>query len=200
MTESSFRRLLVRFALVPLLALCAFVALLGFQISQIARRRIQASQATTILLQSDRVLRSVIDDETGIRGFLIAQDPSFLQPYREASARFGEELTVLSSLASTNSSLSVKVANVASNFHDFDATNKALLNSALPHEKVTELLRRQKQAMDSLRAELSNITAEASDSRESQRRAIDTLYGTLPAVAIGGGAIVAVMGYRCSTK
>jgi PAS domain S-box-containing protein len=193
MTESSFRRLLLRFALVPLFALCAFVAILGVQISQIARRRIQASQATTILLQSDRVLKSMIDEETGIRGFLVAQDPSFLQPYREASSRFGEELAVLTSIASPNPSLSKKVADVASSFHDFDAINKTLLNSGLSHDTAVGLLRRQKQAMEILRAELADITAEASDSRELQRKEIDSLYAALPAIAIGGGAIVAVL-------
>jgi CHASE3 domain sensor protein len=185
MTESSFRRLLLRFALVPLLALCAFVTILGVQISQIVRRRIQASQATTILLQSDRVLKSMIDEETGIRGFLVAQDPLFLQPYREASLRFGEELSVLSSLASTTPSLSGKVVKVASSFNDFDAINKALLDSDLAHDTVIELLRRQKQAMDTLRTELANVTAEASNSREVRRREINTLDGTRSPTRLG---------------
>ena len=93
MTESSFRRLLLRFALIPLIAICGFLAVLGFQLRQIALRRLAGSQATTVLLQSDRLQKSVTDEETGIRGYLAAKNPTFLEPYREASARFGGELS-----------------------------------------------------------------------------------------------------------
>jgi len=193
MTESSFRRLLLRFALVPLVALCAFVGILGLQIHQITLRRVQASQTTAVLLQTNRLLKSMIDEETGIRGFLVAKDPLFLQPYREASTRFGEELSALSSLASTDPSLSGKVAIVTASFEDFDAINRSLLDKELSHDVVVELLRRQKQAMDTLRAELADFMSEATESRESQRRRIDSLYGTLPVLGIGGGALVAVL-------
>ncbi len=64
MTESSFRRLLLRFALVPVLGLCLLLSVLGIQIHQISLIRAQDSEATATLLQCDRLLQSMIDEET----------------------------------------------------------------------------------------------------------------------------------------
>jgi hypothetical protein len=50
MTESSFRKLLLRLAYIPILTLCGFLIILGLQIREIALLRIAGSQATTILL------------------------------------------------------------------------------------------------------------------------------------------------------
>jgi CHASE3 domain len=84
MTEPSFRRLLLRFAFVPIISICGFLAVLGLQLREIATRRLVGSRATTVLLHSDRLQKSMIDEETGIRGYLAVKDPLFLQPYHEA--------------------------------------------------------------------------------------------------------------------
>ncbi len=191
MTESSFRRLLLRFALVPILGLSLLLAVLGFKIHQISLTRAQASDSTATLLQCDRLLQSMIDEETGIRGYLAARDPVFLQPYREASARFGGELSTLSALASRSPSLSRKVDSIATSFHDFDAINHALLKTDLPNDVLQDLLKDQKRAMDTLRVELEDLSAEENEVRSANRQTINTLFGTLPAFGIGGGALIA---------
>jgi PAS domain S-box-containing protein len=191
MTESSFRRLLLRFALVPVVGLSLLLAVLGFKIHQISLSRVQGSEATATLLQSDRLLQSMIDEETGIRGYLATRDPVFLQPYRDASARFGSELSTLSALASRSSSLSRKVESIVSSFHDFDAINQALLKTDLPNDAVQSLLKDQKRAMDTLRVELEDLAAEENEARSANRQTINTLFSTLPVFGIGGGALIA---------
>jgi CHASE3 domain sensor protein len=191
MTESSFRRLLLRFALAPVIGLCLLLAVLGFRIHQISLSRAQASAATATLLPTDRLLQSMIDEETGIRGYLTARDPLFLQPYREASARFGGELSTLSTLASGSPSLSTKVETIVSSFRDFDAINQALLKTDLPNDAVQGLLKDQKRAMDTLRVELADLAAEENDSRSANQQTINTLLGTLPTYGIGGAALIA---------
>jgi CHASE3 domain sensor protein len=105
MTESAFRQLLLRLALIPILSLLALLAILGFELRQIALLRLEGAQATAIVLQSDRLEKSMIDQETGIRGYLAAKNSSFLQPYNEATARFDGELSLLQSSASSNPAL-----------------------------------------------------------------------------------------------
>jgi PAS domain S-box-containing protein len=193
MTESSFRLLLLRFALVPVLTLFIFLAALDAMIHQITASRAQASQATSILLASNSLLRSMIDEETGIRGYLIARDASFLQPYHNASSQLGGELSALSALVSADPSLPGKVAEVTRSFRDFDTINRALLTENLPHDTEVGLLTKQMQAMDTLRAELADLISEQNRSRETGRREMDQLYGMLPAIGIGGGTLVAIL-------
>jgi methyl-accepting chemotaxis protein len=197
MTESSFRQLLLRLAYVPILSLLGFLAILGVELREIALLRFAGSQATTILLQSDRLEKSMIDEETGIRGYLAAKNSLFLQPYNEASARFDGELSLLQSTAYSNPLLNAKVAAISASYKQFNDVNQVLLKDTLSNEPNVDLLRQQKQAMDILRAELAELTAEQNNIRESTRTRLTRILGRLPAIGIGGGALSRP--YSCGT-
>jgi PAS domain S-box-containing protein len=193
MTESLFRRLLLRFALVPALSLCLFLAVLGLRLHQISVSRMQVADATATLLESNHLLQTMIDKENGIWGFLLSNDPAFLEPYHEASARFSRELRALSSQVAQDSSLAARVARIAAGFRDFDQVNAALLAAATAHEPVDALLRQQKQAMDRLRAEVAALDAIESGYRNSGRQSVNALFRTLPVLGIGGGLLVGLL-------
>jgi PAS domain S-box-containing protein len=193
MTESSFRQLLLRLAYIPILSLLGFLAILGVELREIALLRFAGSQATTILLQSDRLEKSMIDEETGIRGYLAAKNSLFLQPYNEASARFDGELSLLQSTAYSNPLLNAKVAAISASYKQFNDVNQVLLKDTLSNEPNVDLLRQQKQAMDILRAELAELTAEQNNIRESTRTRLTRILGRLPAIGIGGGAFIAAL-------
>jgi two-component system, sporulation sensor kinase E len=193
MTESLFRRLLLRFALVPILSLCLFLAVLDYRLHLITVSRVQGSNATAMLLQSDLLLQSVTDQETGIRGYLIAKDPLFLEPYREAAARSSGELSDLSKLADGAPSLRGKIARIVASFHDVDTVNQALLQRELPHDALDALLKKQKQSTDGLRAEIGDLVSEERGYRDITRKQINTLFGSLPEVAVGGAALIGLL-------
>ena len=127
MTESAFRRSLLRLALVPILSLLAFVAILGVELREIAILRIAGAQATTILLQTYQVQKSLLDEETGIRGYLAAESLTFLQPYNDAVARFHIEFATLQHMASSNPALSVNIAHLTASSQQFEDANQLLL-------------------------------------------------------------------------
>jgi PAS domain S-box-containing protein len=193
MTESSFRQLLLRLAYIPILSLLGFLAILGVELREIALLRFAGSQATTILLQSDRLEKSMIDEETGIRGYLAAKNSLFLQPYNEASARFDGELSLLQKTAYSNPALNAKIAAISASYKQFNDVNQVLLKDTLSNEPNVDLLRQQKQAMDILRAELAELTAEQNNIRESTRTRLTRILWRLPAIGIGGGTFIAAL-------
>jgi PAS domain S-box-containing protein len=193
MTESSFRQLLLRLAFIPILSLLGFLAILGVELREIALLRFAGSQATTILLQSDRLEKSMIDEETGIRGYLAAKNSLFLQPYNEASARFDGELSLLQNTAYSNPALNAKIAAISASYKHFNDVNQVLLKDTLSNEPNVDLLGQQKQAMDILRAELAELNSEQSNIRESTRIRLTRILGRLPAIGIGGGAFIAAL-------
>lgn len=72
-----------------LLALVSAVVLAGFAAMIIAARSLQSadaerSQSTTALTKANQLEQSVLDLETGLRGYLLAGKPVFLQPYEAA--------------------------------------------------------------------------------------------------------------------
>jgi PAS domain S-box-containing protein len=192
MTESSFRQLLLRLAFIPILSLLGVLAILGVELREIALLRFAGAQATTILLQTDRLEASMIDQETGIRGYLAAKNSLFLQPYNEASARFDGELFLLQSTASSNPALTAKIAAISASYKHFNDVNQILLKDTLSEPDV-DRLKQQKQAMDILRAELAELTSEQSNIRESNRVRLTRILGRLPAIGIGGGAFIAAL-------
>lgn len=193
MTESAFRRSLLRLALVPILSLLAFLAILGLQLRKIAIFRIALSQATTILLQSNRVQKSMIDEETGIRGYLAGKDSLFLQPYNEAVARFESEFSTLQGMAASEPTLGAKVARLAAGYRQFEDANQQLLKAPLSDGSDVDLLTQQRQAMDGLRVELASIAEELDHVRETNREGLRLTLGRLPAIAIGFGSLTAVL-------
>jgi len=190
MTESSFRQLLLRFALVPLISLCCFLAILGLQLREIATRRIVGAQATSVLLQCYRLQKTMIDEETGVRGYLATKDSTFLQPYREASNRLNDELAELQSLASTDTALTPKVTALTKNFIRLDKLNQQIVSSNLSSD--ADLLQ-QKQQMDTLRAEFDQLISRQNQVRDAQRIPITRILDRLPYLVFGGGALVAAL-------
>jgi PAS domain S-box-containing protein len=193
MTESAFRRSLLRLALIPILSLLAFLAILGLQLRKIALLRIALSQATTILLQSDLVQKSMIDEETGIRGYLATKDSLFLQPYNEAAARFQSEFSTLQGMAASEPPLAAKVARLAAGYNQFDDVNQLLLKAPLSTGPNVDLLTQQRQAMDGLRVELVSIDEELTHVRETNREGLRRVLGKLPAIVIGFGSLIMVL-------
>ena len=154
MTELSFRKLLLRFAALPVLCCCAFLIIIGLEIRSIAEYRLIGAQATSILLQSDIVQQSLTDEETGLRGFLASQDNSLLQPYRDGMSRQENELAALKDLTAFDQSLSTKAAQIVDSAHAFNEINKQLLDGHPPDQNRSLLLQREKTTMDILRKEL----------------------------------------------
>ncbi|GGR19598.1 sensor domain-containing diguanylate cyclase [Deinococcus ruber] len=58
----------------------------------------QASQAQQELSGARALMKTVVDLETGVRGYVITGDPAFLQPYTEARTRFGTQMDVMQAL------------------------------------------------------------------------------------------------------
>jgi PAS domain S-box-containing protein len=135
----------------------------------------------------------MIDEETGIRGYLAAKNSLFLQPYNEALTRFDGELSLIQSTASSNPSLTAKIAAISASYKHFNDINQILLKSSLSTEPDVDLLMQQKQAMEILRAEVAELTSEQSNIRESTRIRLTRILGRLPAIGIAGGAFIAVL-------
>src|ERR1044072_9048408 len=84
---------LVLLATVPMFLVLALTAFLAVQFAA-HQRQAQAVVRHTyqVISQLGSVLDDALDAETGQRGFLLTNDPRFLEPYRQARARIGSDL------------------------------------------------------------------------------------------------------------
>ena len=193
MNQSSFRLLLLRFAMLPVLCVALLVGVISLQIHRITAERTQASQATLIVLACDQLLNSLVDEETGVRGFAISGDTSFLQPYQLAKSKVGLELQTLAELAAPDAKLNPIVAGIQADFQQFDAVNQDIVDANAAQRGDVDNLLRQKAAMDALRGQLKVLTEKERTIREAGRKRLAEMFDSLPQSAMIGGSLVALL-------
>ncbi|MET0964355.1 MAG: response regulator [Noviherbaspirillum sp.] len=97
-----FRRILYRNIALPLIAgvvsMVGFVALIAFLLSTLN----WVEHSDRVLTSSHSVAKLAVDQETGLRGFLITGDETFLEPYRLGKPRMQAQIDALTRMVSDN--------------------------------------------------------------------------------------------------
>jgi PAS domain S-box-containing protein len=83
-SQRVFQRQIRRLILVPLALLLLIAALLEFQVRRLTAAQDWVDHSDVVLSQARLLLRFMIDQETGLRGFLLTHDQRFLDPYHAA--------------------------------------------------------------------------------------------------------------------
>jgi signal transduction histidine kinase len=82
-----FRRLLLRAILLPVGLLLLLAGVLLWTVGGLIQAQEKARHYQVALTRLERVRQLLIDRETGVRGYLLAGDPVFLEPYQAAGQR-----------------------------------------------------------------------------------------------------------------
>ena len=102
LTQDSFRRILSRNISFPLalgvLSAVLFLALIVYLLSILSA----VEHSERVIGNANQVARLNSEMESGMRGYLVAGEESFLQPYEVALSRFDSEVTTLASLVEDN--------------------------------------------------------------------------------------------------
>ncbi|MDB5939393.1 MAG: response regulator [Polaromonas sp.] len=101
-TQESFRRILSRNISIPLglgaLSAVLFLVLIAYLLSILN----WVEHSERVIGNANQVARLNSEMESGMRGYLVTGDESFLQPYEVALSRFDSEVGLLSSMVSDN--------------------------------------------------------------------------------------------------
>ncbi|WP_345537120.1 response regulator [Variovorax defluvii] len=174
-----FQRLLSRNLKLPLagglLGVVVFVALILYLLSVIG----WVEHSDRVTRTAAEVQRRSTDMETGMRGFLITGDDSFLEPYDNASRRIGNDLGGLRSMVADNPPQAARVERIAAlqaAWNDFAREMIALRRAGGDYQQSVRL-GRGKRLTDGMRAEYDAFAdaeqaLRAERSRESSRTAL----------------------------
>src|SRR5271165_5819823 len=95
MDQRSFQRLLRRTVLIPVVLLMLLAVTLLVEILTLTRSLKWVDHAEQVISNSRQLMRYMVDMETGVRGYHLTGDKSFLEPYEAAKPRVPEQLTLL---------------------------------------------------------------------------------------------------------
>jgi PAS domain S-box-containing protein len=188
---AAYRRLLVRLLALPIiaLALLALITAYGFRQAQQSARRVD--RADQVIAHANNLVKLMVDEETGLRGYLLTGDRLFLEPYLKANRDLDPEFATLFSLIRRDPEQTARLQRMqtASRAWQQFARETIALPTPAADSRAQMLLR--KQQMDALRASADDfLSAEtrirASRSFSSLRVDNLTLYGLIGLAAILG--------------
>lgn len=86
----------------PVLLLLALAATLSIWIVHLIRTETWVQHSYNVLSDISEAQKLLIDQETGLRAYILTGDPAFLRPYVDGSQRFGPDLDALRQATSDN--------------------------------------------------------------------------------------------------
>lgn len=159
--------------------------------------RLQDEVAHTFEVRDEiqQVARSLLDAETGARGFLLTRDESFLEPYERAADELPSGLERLSDLVEDNLEQNRRAARVEELADEKLAVMGQMIGLANRAETVRrdELLAESKAAMDELRVELDAMRQEESRLLAIRTRNVDRIK-EIALFAVAGGGLLGLLG------
>jgi PAS domain S-box-containing protein len=108
-----FKRLIVTSVALIVLVAGLSVALALTQVRAVGQARALVAHTHEVIEAEQDLLASVLNSETGERGYLVTQDPQYLQPYEEAVSELPNQTARLIALVADNPSQSARVRDLA---------------------------------------------------------------------------------------
>ena len=90
-----YSRLLLRLLALPVAALTILALILGYGLQRIQESASTVDRADVVILHANRLIKLIVDEETGLRGFLLSRNPVFLRPLQDADQQIEPEFNIL---------------------------------------------------------------------------------------------------------
>jgi len=183
----------------------AFACVIGviFATSAIVYERLTVIEAAkntrvhtlNVLQTVQQALDAIVDQETGLRGYLLTGNEKFLQPYRIGAANFDVMLERARDLSKDNTAQQSRLAELgelAENWHSAFAQKEISLmaNPATRQEaRALESSGDGKRQMDLIRAKVSEIVSAEGDLLAERDAAQTQAFATAYTITIAGGVL-----------
>jgi PAS domain S-box-containing protein len=165
---AAYRRLLVRLLALPIiaLALLALITAYGFRRAQQSARRVDG--ADQVIAHANNLVKLMVDEETGLRGYLLTGDRLFLDTYHKANRDLDPEFANLFSLIRRDPEQTARLQRMqtASRAWQQFARETLALPTPAADSRAQMLLR--KQQMDALRASADDFLSAQTHIRASR--------------------------------
>ncbi len=157
MDQRSFQRLLRRTVLIPVALLLLLTATLVVEILGLTTSFGWVDHADQVIVNVRELMRYMQDMESGLRGFYLTGDQSFLDAYKTAKEAVPEQLSVLDHLTSDNPSQQRRLRELDDLAIRWIQYSEQLLRQSDPPSLSSQEFSTGKQLMDQIRAKQHEI-------------------------------------------
>ncbi|HMB95539.1 MAG TPA: CHASE3 domain-containing protein, partial [Tepidisphaeraceae bacterium] len=188
-----FRQLLKWVILPPLAMMVLLAAILFWQVTNLLHATALVEHSDDVIAQANVVLRSMLNMETGQRGFLMTGDPQFLEPYDMAGKSIDADIARLKNLVADNQLQSThlrEIEKLSLQWRQFAADTISDQRNGKPAGIMVGDLTGKKR-MDALRVSLAGLIDEATQQRDQRSRATQ---GAVLTTLIASGGLTLFLG------
>jgi PAS domain S-box-containing protein len=152
-----YSRLLLRLLALPIAALTVLALILGYGLQRIQDSATTVDRADVVILHANRLIKLMVDEETGLRGFLLSRNPAFLQPLQAADQQIEPEFNTLFAMVHRPDQVA-RLHRLQDTHQQWEQKAHQEMRSPPPdiHALEQDMLQR-KQDMDSLRAQMDEL-------------------------------------------
>jgi PAS domain S-box-containing protein len=161
----AYTRLLVQLVLLPLLALSLLAVGLGYSLERVLRSAAWVDHSDQVIAGGNRLLLLMVDDETGVRGYFLAHDAVFLEPYNRAQEVLPQQFDQLIELVHDNPAQTARLVQLRKSYTQWNAITQQDLDRA---EIDPIEMQSRKRQMDGIRSQTKNFL-QAEESLRRQR-------------------------------
>jgi PAS domain S-box-containing protein len=190
-----YNRLLVRLLALPVLSLAILALLLGFGLQDVQRSARLVDHSDLIVGHANHLMKLILDEETGLRGYLLTRDPVFLQPFHDADQQLDPEFATLTNLNGQWPDQVARLQGIEAAQQQWEQKAYAEIKNPPPPSEMEGHMLDRKRSMDSLRAQANDfVHAEevlrASRSTVANRIGRSTMFGLIALAALVAAFLV----------
>ena len=194
MDSRLYNRLLVRLLGLPVAALTVLAFVLGYGLQRVQESAKAVDRADVTILHANRLIKLMVDEETGLRGYLLVRDPVFLQPLHEADQKIEPEFKTLSAMVH-NPELAARLQRLQATHQQWEQKAYQDIHSApMDPQAMEQHMLQRKQDMDDLRSQMDEFVSIAAGHR-ADHSAEDTRVNRYARIALIGlvGLVAALL-------
>lgn len=192
-----FRRILIRTLLLPPLLVLALVAVLVWQMSRLMEAGGELQRTNARIVQIERVEKLFVDLETGLRGYLITSDRTFLAPYENGVASMESEFAKLGATLTSDASKREQVAEMKRRAEEWLVFSRTALNLKQTGADYQSFVSQasSKDILDQLRSSVDDFKKAEEELRDARianaKRTARIVIGTSVATILILGSVLA---------
>jgi PAS domain S-box-containing protein len=151
MTTSTFKRHQLRLTLLPVVFLTLLTGVLALQIRLLESSAAWVDHADLVIARMHSLRRSMVEQETGLQGYLLTRRPEFLEPYTRGRSEVGGQLAELERLVSNNPDQVARLRQLSQEENDWAAMTANRLDRQQNHDQIIANSLAAQQRMDHIR-------------------------------------------------
>ncbi len=152
-----YKRLLFRLLGLPVAALTVLSLVLGYGFQRAEQSARLVDRSDQVIAGANRLLKLMVDEETGLRGFLLTHNPVFLEPLHKADQQLETQFDTLRTLVKGRPEQLERLARLHASHQLWDRGAREEIQSPPSPAGMNAVMLTRKQSMDDLRAQAEDF-------------------------------------------